>query len=210
MNNVLFNTLKKKDYLIKNYLIKVVHELKLELNDVLLLVYFMNQDKPKLNIEDITNNIYLSEEEIMSSYEKLIELNLIETQTVKNKDGKVDEIISCDNILKYATNDIQSDIKKTTKTTIFEEIESEFGSTLSPMEYETINAWLDKYDESLIHEALKEAVFSNAKSLRYITKILQAWKEKGYKTADDIHNNKEEDKEEVSLFEYDWLDDNEE
>ncbi len=65
MNNVIFNTLKKKDYVVKNYLIKVSHELSLDLNDLLLLIYFMNQDKPTLDLERIKENIYLSEEEAM-------------------------------------------------------------------------------------------------------------------------------------------------
>ena len=43
MNEVVFKTLKEKDFIIKNYLIKVALELKLSLNETLLLVYFMNQ-----------------------------------------------------------------------------------------------------------------------------------------------------------------------
>ena len=75
------------------------------------------------------------------------------------------------------------------------------------MEFQIVNNWLDKYDESLIHEALKEAVYSNAKSFRYISRILQAWNEKGYKTSKDIKKDNTEDNIEINLFEYDWLDD---
>ena len=123
-------------------------------------------------------------------------------------EGKLVIIVThSDNILKYATQDIQRDIKKETKNDIFEEIESEFGRTLSPMEYEVINGWLNKYDETLIHEALKEAVFSNAKSLRYITRILEAWTDKGYKTDKDVRGEKNLDNTMIDLFSYDWLDD---
>ena len=207
MNNVLFKTLKKKDYLVKNYLIKVVHELELTLNDTLLLIYFMNQETPTLNLENIKENVYLNEEEAMNSFEKLVELDLIEVKTIENEQGVMEEIISCDNILQHATNDIQSDIKKEEKTDIFESLESEFGRTLSSMEFQIVNNWLDKYDESLIHEALKEAVYSNAKSFRYISRILQAWNEKGYKTSKDIKKDNTDDNIEINLFEYDWLDD---
>ena len=206
MNNVIYNTLKKKDFVVKNYLIKVAHELSLDLNDMLLLIYFMNQENASLDLDSIKNEIYLNEAEVMESYDKLLELELIESKTV-TKNGVMDEIISTDNILKYATQDIQRDIKKETKNDIFEEIESEFGRTLSPMEYEVINGWLNKYDETLIHEALKEAVFSNAKSLRYITRILEAWTDKGYKTDKDVRGEKDLDNTMVSLFTYDWLDD---
>jgi DNA replication protein len=207
MNNVIYNTLKKKDYVIKNYLIKVAHELSLELNDLLLLIYFMNQEQATLDLDSIKNDVYLTEEEAMQSYDRLLELNLIESQVIKNDRGLMDEVISTDNILKCVTNDIQRDIKRETKSNIFDEFQSEFGRTLSPMEYEVINGWLDMYDETMIHEALKEAVFSGAKSLRYITRILQAWKEKGYTKSPDVRKEENLDNTMVNLFTYDWLDD---
>ena len=58
MNEVVFKTLKEKDFIIKNFLIKVALELKLSLNETILLVYFMNQEEPTLNIENITSNVY--------------------------------------------------------------------------------------------------------------------------------------------------------
>ena len=211
MNNVIYKALKKKDYLIKNYLIEVAHELSLDLNDLLLLIYFTNQEVPTFDLENIKHNIYLSEDEAISSYDKLLELNLIESKDIKNKEGIMEQIISTDNILKYVTNDIQKDIKKEIKNNIFEEIENEFGRTLSPMEFEVVNGWLDKYDESLIHEALKEAVLSNAKSFRYITRILEAWTEKGMKTANDVAKKQQTtDNKKIDLFEYDWLKDTDE
>ena len=210
MNTVIYDTLRKKDFVVKNYLIKVSHELSLDLNDMLLLIYFMNQENPTLDFEHITKTIYLTEEEAMQSYDKLIELTLVEARTIKNEAGKMDEVISTDNIFKYATEEIQKKIKRETKNNIFEEIESEFGRSLSPMEFEVINGWLDRYDESLIHEALKEAVFSNAKSLRYMTKILEAWKDKGYKVSEDIRKEKNLDNTMVDLFTYDWMNDEDE
>lgn len=211
MNNVIYKALKKKDYLIKNYLIEVAHELSLDLNDLLLLIYFTNQEVPTFDLDNIKHNIYLSEDEAIASYDKLLELNLIESKDIKNKEGIMEQIISTDNILKYVTNDIQKDIKKEIKNNIFEEIENEFGRTLSPMEFEVVNSWLDKYDESLIHEALKEAVLSNAKSFRYITRILEAWSEKGMKTAKDIAKKQQTtDNKRIDLFEYDWLKDTDE
>lgn len=207
MNNVIYDTLRKKDFVVKNYLVKVSHELSLDLNDMLLLIYFMNQENPTLDFEHINKTIYLTEEEAMESYDKLLELSLVESKTIKNEAGVMDEVISTDNIFKYATEEIQRKIKNETKNNIFEEIESEFGRPLSPMEFEAINGWLGKYDESLIHEALKEAVFNNAKSLRYITRILEAWTDKGYKTSSDIKREKNLDNTMVELFTYDWMND---
>ena len=94
---------------------------------------------------------------------------------------------------------------------IYEKIEQEFGRPLSPIEYETIRGWIeDNVDESLIYEALKEAVLNNVYSLKYIEKILYEWGKKGYKKATDVKKkNIKSEQEKIDLFEYDWLDDNE-
>lgn len=60
---------------------------------------------------------------------------------------------------------------------LFTVFESEFARPLSPMEYETIVGWLDqdKYSDSLIMTALKEAVFAGKVHFRYIDRILMEW-----------------------------------
>ena len=78
------------------------------------------------------------------------------------------------------------------------------------MEYEIINNWVKTFDSEMIKEALRGAVYNNAKSLKYIESILYAWKDKGYKSIDDIHKgyveyaNKSESKD---LYDFNWLDD---
>ena len=64
--------------------------------------------------------------------------------------------------------------------------EQEFGSLLSPMEYETIGMWFDQdqHSPSLIRLALKEAVLAQKLSLRYIDRILFEWKKKNIKTVE--------------------------
>ena len=60
---------------------------------------------------------------------------------------------------------------------LFTVFESEFARPLSPLEYETIVNWLDqdKYTDSLIMAALKEAVFAGKVHFRYIDRILMEW-----------------------------------
>ena len=79
------------------------------------------------------------------------------------------------------------------------------------MECEIINAWLDNYSEELINEALKEAVWNNVKTLRYMDKILFEWGKKGIKNKEDVEKNKKERNEDKKeeLFEYNWLEDDE-
>lgn len=210
MNEVVFKTLKEKDFILKNFIVKVAVDLNLELADTLLLIYFMNQEEPTLNIKNITTSLYLSEEQVMESFKKLTGLKLINMKVEKDSKGVRNEIINLDNIIKYATTDITSKHKVEEKDNIFEKFEIEFGRTLSPTEYEIINDWLNKgVSKELIVQALKEAVYNGAKSLRYIEKILISWQEKGYKTKDDINNGLKKESDDnvlTELFDYNWLD----
>lgn len=60
---------------------------------------------------------------------------------------------------------------------LFTLFEQEFGRPLTPMEFETMNSWLDQdqYPEELIRFALKESVFAGKLSFRYIDRILFEW-----------------------------------
>ena len=210
MNEVVFKTLKQKDFIVKSFVLKVAAELDLTLADTILLIYLSNQEIPVLDIENIKETTYLTEEKILESFGKLTSMNLIQVNVGKNKDGKIEEIISLDNLIQSVTQYITTGIKKKTTVDLFSLIEEEFGRTLSSMEYEIINNWVKTFDPEMIKEALREAVYNNAKSLKYIESILYAWKDKGYKSIDDIHKgyveyaNKSESKD---LYDFNWLDD---
>lgn len=210
MNEVVFKTLKEKDFILKNFLIKVGVELNLTLNDMLLLIYFMNQEEPTLNMQNITSSIYLSEEQVMESFNKLIGIKLINMKVEKDSRGVRTEIINLDNIIKYATSDITKKHKIEEKDNIFEKFEVEFGRTLSPIEYEIINDWINSgISKDLIIQALKESIYNGAKSLRYISKILMSWQEKGYKNKSDLNQglkNELDNNVLTELFDYNWLD----
>ena len=211
MNEVVFKTLKEKDFVVKNFLIKVATELKLSLNETILLIYFMNQEEPTLNIKNITSNVYLTEEEIMEAFSRLVGINLISMSVVKNNDGTRSEIISLDNIIKQVSTDITKKHNVEIKENIFEIFEREFGRPLSPMEYEIINDWISQgTSEELILEALREAIYNGVKSLRYISKIILSWQEKGYKNKNDVNKGLRKESEEnmlTDLFDYNWLED---
>ena len=79
------------------------------------------------------------------------------------------------------------------------------------MEYEIINAWLEKgFSEELVIGALKEAVYNGVSSLRYIDKILYEWQKKGYHNLTEVNNgltNRKEKQKSLELFDYNWLED---
>ena len=172
MNDIIYNTLKKKDFVVKNFLLKIIKDMDLSLNEAILIIYFMNQEVPVLDIDTIVEETYMTEEETMEAYTKLAAIGVIETKIVKNDQGIREEVISLDNIIKSVSQDITKEGKAKLSVDLFAKFEEEFGRPLSPMEYELINNWLDKgTDEELIIEALKEAIYNGVKSLRYIEKI---------------------------------------
>lgn len=73
--------------------------------------------------------------------------------------------------------------------TLFEEIESNFGRTLSPYEIEEIRKW---EDTELTRYAIKKAVLNNKFSIQYISKILYLWKKENIRTVQEAQREEEE------------------
>lgn len=109
---------------------------------------------------------------------------------------------------------------QTTTNNIFNYIEQNFGRTIAPIEYETINSWLslsfEKNDiEKIICYAVKIAVMSNKRTFGYINGILNNWIGCNYLSYQQIIDNeikkkpeiKEMSTEEKEIFDYDWLND---
>ena len=53
MNEVVFKTLKQKDFIVKSFVLKVATELNLSLSDTILLIYLSNQEVPILDVDNI-------------------------------------------------------------------------------------------------------------------------------------------------------------
>lgn len=71
---------------------------------------------------------------------------------------------------------------------LYQLFEKEFGRILSPIENETIGAWIavDHYELDIIQLALREAVLNQAYSLKYIDRILLSWERKNIKTKEQV------------------------
>lgn len=212
-NEVIYNIIKNKDYIIRPFLFKIIKENNLDINETLLLIYLTNQEHPELDLNLINQITSLDRNEIMASFSSLTDKGLISTTISKDGD-RVSEEISLEGIYKIAASNINKKVIKNTEKNIFELFEAEFARPLSPMEYEFINAWINSgMNEELIKEALKEATYNGVSNLRYIDKIIYEWSKKGYKTVEDVKNNrfKREEKNSTKdnfFFEYNWLDEN--
>lgn len=196
MNNVRAS-FKTKNFIINENVVKTIKNLDITLKEFLLLLYFINI-KALLDLNDIKKVLGFNEEEILNTYTSLITKGLIEVKVFKDS-GVVSEVISLD---MFYDKLVMNTKNEENNTDIYSKFESEFGRSLSPIEYETINRWLENgVSEEIITSALKEAVINGASNLRYIDKIIYEWTKKGVKP-------KEEDY--TFMDDFDWLNDGDE
>lgn len=203
-----------KKYVTNSIFIKKALTLKLSLEEFLMLTYFDNDYNSFLNIEDVSKNLGLSLDEAYKIFNNLLSKKLITIESTKDLEGRMIERVCLDSFYDMIVEEKVEEKKISQKKDIYSHFESEFGRTITNIEYEIINAWLEKgYNEELILGALKEAVYNNVKNLRYIDKILYEWGKKGFKSMSDVNKhleNREEKKEKKELFDYNWLDDTDE
>lgn len=183
----------------------------LSLNEFLLLLYFDNSFDLVFDIKIVAKTLNMSEEQVLEAYSNLMKKKLIKVKAEKDGYGKVIEKVCLDNFYNEIKTDVKNSEIEASKEDIFSIFESSFGRSLSPMDYEIINAWIDKgFSEELVIAALNEAVYNGVPNLRYIDKVLYDWNKKGYKTVEDVNNRFKEDKQNDKLFEtsvlnFDWL-----
>ena len=197
-------------YTVPKYVLTYSKELGLDMNSLILLIYFLNKpNKMIFDYKKIISELNFTEKELLNALSTLKDKNILLILMEKNDSGileeKVDISLFYDIIFSNILNN--KDEEKNEKD-LYDTFEKEFGRTLSPMEYEIINSWLEQgINRELILSALKEAVFNGVNNLRYVDKILYEWNKKGIKKVDEIKvsNKKIEDDKEDSSYEYDWL-----
>lgn len=190
--------------------IKEVLKLNLSLNEFLLLLYFDNSYDSVFDIALLSKTLNMSEEQILQAYGSLMAKKLIKVVAIKDGYGKVIEKVSLDNFYNEIKTEYKTKEEEIKKEDIYTIFEKEFGRTLSSMDYEIINAWIDNgFSEELVIAALKEAVYNGVPNLRYIDKVLYEWNRKGIKKPTDIKKQLESIPEapvyEASIMDFDWL-----
>lgn len=207
-----YKILSDKNLVISSNIIKNLDK-SLSLNEYLILLYFINGLNDSFDANDISNLFNIPLEDVMQSFNNLIDKELLDLDTKKDKDNKLVDKISLDNLYKKVINNLNEEEKKDEKDTIFDLIAKEFDKKLSPIDMEIINGWLElETPEELIKGALKEASYNGVKTLRYMDQLIYEWSNKGFKTMEDVNNHmksKSNNKNNEKLFDYDWLEDDE-
>ena len=210
MPNIEFLT--ERRFTLSSHLIEVALKNNLSLIEFLLLMYFEDTTDKTFDVKKICEVLNITEQDALKAFNQLLTLNLIEIESSKDKSNKHCEEISLVPIYRTMFENLEQKEQKKKKETIFDMFQKELGRNISPMEYETINAWLEKgFSEELVEGALKEAVYNGVSSLRYIDKILYEWQKKGYKKMTEVEegitNRRKEKESSLELFDYNWLED---
>lgn len=176
--------------------------------ELIILIYLINQKENIYNPKQISFDLKIELNTVFEEINSLCEKGIIKIE-MKRINKVLNETINLDLLyekLAFSLNQVE----EKEDTNLYSIFETEFGRTLSPMEYEIINSWKDSgYTEELIILALKEATYNGVSNLRYIDKIIYEWGKKGIKTKEDVEKNRKQFKNnnttKKELFDYDWL-----
>lgn len=206
MNNII-KLLQTKNLTIPEILFTNYQKLNLTADELLIIIYLINTDDKNFNPKKISKYLSVKLALVLELINNLTDKGLVKIK-IKKKGNVREEQIDLEGLYqKLAFVIIENDTPSKTKT-IFDKFESEFGRTLSPIEYELINSWLDTTNEEIIKLALKEAVYNGVTNLRYIDKIIHEWNKKGIKSEADLikqKNSFKKDNQLTETFDYDWL-----
>lgn len=106
----------------------------------------------------------------------------------------------------YCQKNKENEEEEEYNNSIFTLIENNLNRVLSPIEYEVIKKW--DYSYEIIELAVKEAILHNAKTIKYIDRILFNWKQNKVETLEDARKYLDEysnkvkpkDKKETKVF----------
>jgi len=206
--------LKSINYQISRELLFNYKKLNITDSEFIVIIYLINQSSNIYNPKQISNDLKIDLNNVLEIINSLCEKNImkIEMKKINNIRG---EVINLDLLYEKVAFTL-TQVEEKEESNLYSVFETEFGRTLSPMEFEIINGWIDAgYSEELIKLALKEATYNGVSNLRYIDKIIYEWGKKGIKTKDDVEKNRKQFKsnnisKNKELFDYDWLNDNDE
>ena len=213
----LLDIFKDGNIVIPRYLFKNISKFNIDLDVFVFLMYLYSYgNNIEFNPSKFSEDLNIDNKKILKYIEVLSDKKYINVEVRSNDKGIKEDILNLDGFYNKIKSFVIEEVNKKNSedSSIFEDIEKEFGRTLSPTEYEIIKAWLDNnISEDIIREALKEAVFSGVSNLRYIDKILFEWNKLGIKSREDVeknrvkHKSKEDNNVDMDIVDWNWFED---
>ncbi|WP_143461986.1 DnaD domain-containing protein [Levilactobacillus enshiensis] len=188
---------------VANYLLDHFREVGMTTDQLLVYLQLrrqMDRGEQLPEAESIAKCLGWDKQRVYQLLHEMIAAKLMVITSVTNAQGQkadtYDFSLLTEKLSQLDVQTVQKEVKQAAtndRSTVFNQIETEFGRPLSPLEMESISQWLDEdhYRPELIQLALKEAVLSQAYSLKYMDRILLSWEKKNLKTAAQVQREKE-------------------
>lgn len=186
-----------------NYLLDHFREVGMTTDQLLVYLQlrrYMDRGEPLPDATVIANRLGWDKQRVYQLLHEMITQKLMVITTVTDSQGQKQDAYDfrlltekLSQLAVKTTQQVAEQSASNDRSVVFEQIETEFGRPLSPLEMESITQWLDEdhYRPELIQLALKEAVLSQAYSLKYMDRILLSWERKNLKTAAQVQREKD-------------------
>ena len=181
---------------VPNALLQNHRKLQLTADECLLIAWLMQRHPEEsfvLNIRETCQQFGVDERQLFSIIQHLMDRQVLEIKQREAQDGKKVDYYSFKPLLRqlevlFKQNSFSVEKMSRKDINVLSLIEQEFNRQLSGFEIEMISGWIhnDKYPQELIVAALKEAVLNQAHNVKYIDRILLAWKNKGIQSAQQL------------------------
>jgi len=168
-------------------------------NDELVLILqlksYMDQGDYFPKMEKIAEHMNMTEQNVFKAVHQLIQKKVLTIETTKDDQGMSQDAYSLNMLweriiilIKQEKSEEAIEKEEGKEKNLYSMFESEFGRPLSPIEIETLVAWIenDKYSPELIQLALREAVLSQVYNFKYIDRILLNWEKKNIRTKEQV------------------------
>ena len=174
---------------VPNVLLQNYRKLQLTADECLLIAWLMQRHPEESFVIDVRATCIqfgIDERQLFSIIQHLMDRQVLEIKQREAKDGKKVDYYSFKPLLRqlevlFKQSSFSVEKMSQKDVNVLALIEQEFNRQLSGFEIEMISGWIhkDKYPQELIVAALKEAILNQAHNVKYIDRILLAWKHKG-------------------------------
>ena len=181
---------------VPNALLQNYRKLQLSADECLLIAWLMQRHPEESFVIDVRATCIqfgIDERQLFSIIQHLMDRQVLEIKQREAKDGKKVDYYSFKPLLRqlevlFKQSSFSVEKMSQKDVNVLALIEQEFNRQLSGFEIEMISGWIhkDKYPQELIVAALKEAILNQAHNVKYIDRILLAWKNKGIKSAQQL------------------------
>ncbi|MES1080661.1 DnaD domain protein [Limosilactobacillus fermentum] len=201
-NQFLMTMLEAGSTNVSNLLLHHYHDIDMTTGELMVyleLKSYIDRGNPTPDLELVADHLGTSSKQVFELVHQMTKKNLVEQRLRRQPDGKedayydftplYDRLARAVNYERVVNEQKQADLSR---SELFNQIQVEFGRTISPMEMQTVNQWLDEdhYQLDLVQLALKEAVLAGKYNLKYIEGILRRWRQSRLTTPQQVMADK--------------------